>query len=98
MVTSFCKKNALAPSIQNIFSKYSSDVPMLSKNVRNAVRTLNKRPIEEKTIFSIHLMDCHSFLLNHFEVSQSIHDGFFFFRCTLWNNLFLLFRLVVMFS
>lgn len=45
----------------------------------------------QKVIYS------HSFLLNHFEVSQGIHYGFFFFRCTLWNNLFLLFRLVVMF-
>ena len=36
---------------------------------------------------------CHSFLFNHFEVSQSIYDGFFFFGCTLRNNLFLLFPL-----
>ena len=28
MVTSFCKKDAIAPNIQNIISKYSSAVPI----------------------------------------------------------------------
>lgn len=70
---------------------YSIVVPISNKNVRKAVRILNKRLIGNKAIFSIHLIGCRSFLLNHFEVSQSIHDSFLFFRCALWNNLFLFF-------
>ena len=48
MVTSFCKKDAIAPNIQNIISKYSITVPMPSKNERTAVRILNNKLIGNK--------------------------------------------------
>ena len=48
MVTSFCKKDAIAPNIQNISSKYSITVPMPSKNERTAVRILNNKLIGNK--------------------------------------------------
>ena len=56
MVTSFCKKDAIAPNMQNIISKYSSAVPIPSRNVRKAVRILSRKLIGEKIIFIIHLI------------------------------------------
>ncbi|CCL70792.1 hypothetical protein BN184_290024 [Clostridioides difficile T3] len=57
MVTSFCKKDAIAPNIQNIISKYSITVPMPSKNERTAVRILNNKLIGNKIILNIHLIN-----------------------------------------
>ena len=50
MVTSFCRKDAIAPNMQNIISKYSMAVPIPSRNVRNAVRILNAKLIGNKII------------------------------------------------
>ena len=57
MVTSFCTKDAIAPNMQNIISKYSRAVPIPSRNVRNAVRILNTKLIGSKIIFNIHLIN-----------------------------------------
>ena len=56
MVTSFCKKDAIAPNIQNSMSKYSTVVPIPNKNVRKAIRILKSRLIGNKIIFNIHLI------------------------------------------
>ena len=42
--------------MQNIISKYSSAVPIPSKNVRKAVRILSRKLIGKKIIFIIHLI------------------------------------------
>lgn len=63
MVTSFCKKRCYGSNytkhhlIQNIIIKYNTAVPILSKNVRNAVRILNTKLIGNKIIFIIHLIN-----------------------------------------
>ena len=69
MVTSFCKKDAIAPNMQNIISKYSKAVPIPSRNVRNAVRTLSSKLIGNKIIFIIHLIIAYSSLPKSFFVS-----------------------------
>ena len=66
MVTSFCKKDAIAPNIQNIISKYSSAVPMPNMNVRKAVRILSSKLIENKIIFIINLIIAYSSLPKSF--------------------------------
>lgn len=69
MVTSFCKKDAIAPNIQNSMSKYSTVVPIPNKNVRKAIRILKSRLIGNKIIFNIHLITYCSSLSKPFIVS-----------------------------
>ena len=69
MVASFCKKDAIAPNMQNIISKYIRAVPIPSRNVRNAVRILNTKLIGNKIIFIIHLIISYSSLSKTFFVS-----------------------------
>ena len=69
MVTSFGKKDAIAPNMQNIISKYSNAVPMPSSNVRNAVMILSSKLIGNSIIFVIHLIIFYSSLPNSYFVS-----------------------------
>ena len=75
MVTSFCKKDAIAPNTQNIISKYSKAVSIPSRNVRNAVRTLSSKLIGNKIIFIIHLIIAYSSLPKPFFVSILIESN-----------------------
>ena len=87
--------NQIAKRVNSTGVIYKEDINDMKKQIehfsKEPVRILNKRLIGNKAISSIHLIGCRSFLLNHFEVSQSIHNNFLFFRCALWNNLFLIF-------
>ena len=51
------KNEPIATNTHISMSKYSIAVPMLSKNVRNAVRILNSNLIGNKIIFNIHLIN-----------------------------------------
>lgn len=51
------KNEPMATNTQISISKYNIAVPILSKNVRNAVKMLNSRLIGNKIIFIIHLID-----------------------------------------
>jgi len=50
------KNEPMAANTHISMSKYSIAVPMLSKNIRNAVRILNDRLIGNKIILMIHLI------------------------------------------
>ena len=51
------KNEPIATNTHISMSKYSIAVPILSKNVKNAVRILSDKLIGNKIIFIIHLID-----------------------------------------
>ena len=68
----FYKKDAIAPNIQNIISKYNNVVSIPSENVRKTVMILHKRLIGNKIILIIYLIISYSSLPKSFFVSPHI--------------------------